>query len=113
MFLLITNSRFVSRLNPKARNFFLGGVFLFALRFLHENIHASQVSILILWCCVFGIYNITSGRTVRGAALLALGINIGLLPLVFLPYLIYRGDFRALGLTVFFYVLSMVLPFAF
>jgi len=113
MFRLLGRARFVKQLSERARSIFLGGVFLFALRFLHENLHASQISILILWCCVFGIYLISTGKEIRGSALLALGINIKLLPLVFLPYLFYRGHFKALAFTISFYVVSMLLPYVF
>jgi hypothetical protein len=110
LFKLLAESTPVKALNQKQARLFLFCLFLFSFRFLHENIHASQVSILILWCCVYGLYCIQQDKPVKGSALLALGINIKLLPVVLLPYLLYRGYFKAFSYTVLFYALAMFLP---
>ncbi len=110
LFQLLARARAVKDLAPKQRNLFLFFVFLFSLRFLHENIHTSQITILILWCSVEGLYRIHRKQATRGSALLALGINIKLMPVVLLPYLLYRGYFKAFGLTCLFYVLSFLAP---
>lgn len=95
LFSMLLNSEFVKGLPQKRARWFLFGVFAFSLRFLHENLHSSQITILILWCSVYGMYQVYSGNQVRGALLIALGINIKLLPLVLLPYLLYRGFYKA------------------
>ncbi|HOZ87608.1 MAG TPA: glycosyltransferase family 87 protein, partial [Bacteroidia bacterium] len=110
LFQLLAGSTFVNRLASKQKQWFLALVFLFSFRFFHENIHTSQITILILWCCVYGICLIHRDRVVTGSAILALGINIKLLPLVFLPYLFYRGYFKALFFTVLFYFFAMFSP---
>lgn len=73
------------------------GGFLFSLRFIHENLHCMQVTILILYLSLQGIQLVFSNkpRPFWGAALIALGINIKLLPLVLIPYFIYREFFKA------------------
>jgi hypothetical protein len=113
VFRLMSRSEFVQVLPPKKKNLFLAGTFLFSLRFLHENLHASQVTILILFFCVFGLRYITNGKPLKGAALLAAGINLKLLPLFFIPYLIYRGHFKAVLFVIIWYAAFMVLPFVF
>ena len=110
LFKLLAESEFVKTLGTKKSRVFLFLVFLFSFRFLHDNIHASQVTILILWCCVYGLCFIKNGRPITGSALLALGINIKLLPIVLLPYLLYRGYFKAFALTVFFYAVGLFAP---
>lgn len=110
LFRLLMKSSWVKQLNEKKKTIFLFGTFLFSFRFLHENIHASQITILIFWCCVYGLYRIHQGKTISGSAILALGINIKLLPLVLLPYLLYRKEFRAFIFTTSFYVFSLFLP---
>lgn len=107
---LLAGSAIVNLLKAKQRQFFLISVFVFSFRFFHENIHTSQITILILWCCIYGLYLIHQQKPVAGSAILALGINIKLLPIVFLPYIIYRGYFKAAILTVLFYVGSLLLP---
>jgi Glycosyltransferase family 87 len=110
LFLLLSRSQFLSVLVQKQRILFLTLVFLFSFRFLHENIHSSQITILILWCCIYSIYCIRQGKIIRGSLILALGINIKLLPIVLLPYLIYRGNFKAFTITLIAYFLSLLAP---
>jgi hypothetical protein len=110
LFLLLSKSEFVSALNEKQKKTFLFLVFLFSFRFSHQNLHVSQITILILWCCIYGLHFIRNNKPLPGAVLLAIGINIKLLPIVFLPYLLYRGYFKAFAITILFYALSLVLP---
>ncbi len=110
LMVLLIQSSFYKILSQQQKNWFLIGVFAFSFRFLHENIHHAQITILMLWTCIYGIYSIYTGRSISGSALLALGINIKLFPLVFIPYLIYRGFFKEVFYVFFFYVLMMFLP---
>lgn len=110
LFYLLIQSEFVKVLSSPKRVIFLLMVVLFSSRFFIDNIHTSQITILILWCCIYGLYCITQEKNIKGAFILALGINIKLLPLVFLPYLIYRGYFKAFFATVFFYILFLFTP---
>ena len=43
----------------------------------------------MLWACLESIHQIRNKRDLKGAVILALAINIKILPIVFLPYLIY------------------------
>lgn len=73
------------------------GGFLFSLRFIHENLHHLQITILILFLSLQGIQLVFSNKPKPfwGALLIAAGINIKLLPIVLIPYLFYRGFFKA------------------
>jgi hypothetical protein len=110
LFQLLIKSKVLEVLNDKQRLLFIFFVFLFSLRFFLDNIHNSQITILILWCSIYGLYLIANNKPISGAAILALGINIKLLPIVFLPYLIYRGYFKAFGFTVLFYLVYLFGP---
>lgn len=107
--LLIKNKLLVA-LSEKQKRLFISLVGIFSLRFFLDNIHNSQTTILILWCCVYGLHFIIKNKPIAGAAILALGINIKLMPIVFLPYLIYRGYFKAFLYTVIFYFAYMFFP---
>ncbi len=107
---LMARSEALQAFTIRQKNLFLLIVFIFSFRFLRENIHVSQITILILWCCVMGLRNIHLGKNLRGSLLLAMGINIKLLPIVFLPYLLYRGYFKAFAFTIVFYAASMLGP---
>ncbi|MCE3258698.1 MAG: hypothetical protein K0S12_339, partial [Bacteroidetes bacterium] len=110
LFLLLSRSVFLSKVPGTQRWWFLMIVFIFSLRFLRDNIHASQITILILWCCIYGLYKIVNERPLTGALILALGINIKLLPVVFIPYLFYRGYFKALAYVLLFYFIFLFAP---
>jgi hypothetical protein len=113
LFYLLMSSNFIESLSASKKRLLVLFVLLFSLRFFHENIHASQITILILWCTVYGLYLLSSGRTVVGSLLIATAINIKLLPLIFLPYLLYRGHFKAVFFICSFLVFFLFLPSAF
>lgn len=110
LFYLLSVSSLIKNLNSKQTQYFLTFTFLFSFRFLHENIHCSQVTILMLWTCIYGIYCIYNQQTYKGSFILALGINIKLFPLVLLPYLFYRGFFKEVVLVCLFYLGLMFFP---
>ncbi|MBL7934716.1 MAG: DUF2029 domain-containing protein [Bacteroidia bacterium] len=85
----------------------------FSLRLIWENLHVAQITIFLLYLCLEGIYLIYHKKTVMGAMLIALGINIKLLPFVLLPYLLYRGKFKAAALVVLFSVIFLFAPILF
>jgi hypothetical protein len=91
------------------------GGFLFSLRFIHENLHCLQVTILILYLSLQGMQLVFSNKPKPfwGALLIAFGINIKLLPLVLIPYLFYRGFFRAGFAIIGIYIGLLILPAAF
>ncbi len=79
-------------------------LFLFTLAFiarpLEYNFKQVQMTIFLLWASLESMQLIFSERKMAGAALLALAINIKILPVLLLPYLLYRGEFKALGYTI-------------
>lgn len=87
--------------------------FLFVLRFVRDNFHVGQMTICMLYLSLEGINFILKEKKTAGAALLALAINIKLLPLVILPYLFWRLEIKAGILVIVFYITLMLLPSAF
>lgn len=75
--------------------------FIFCLRFIRDNFHLAQLTIFILYSLIEGLNFIWKKENLKGSFLLALGINFKLLPLVIIPYLFWKGYFRAFGLTLF------------
>ncbi len=80
---------------------------------LKANFHLSQVTILILFLILEGIYRINNNQILLGALLIAIGIDIKILPIVILPYLLYRGYFKASAMLVLALVLLIFLPVVF
>lgn len=83
---------------------------IFGLRFILSNFHTQQITICILYLLLEGLRLIFSGNKWAGALLIALGINIKLLPIVLIPYLLYRREFTATFFIVVFYCALMILP---
>lgn len=83
---------------------------VFSLRLVAENIHVGQVTIFILYLCVEGLSMIARDKKFYGALLIAAGINIKLLPIVLIPYLIFRKEFLAACWIVGLYVALLYLP---
>jgi hypothetical protein len=101
------NSSFLS---SKELNIWLGVSFFLVIRFILYNIAMIQVTIFLLWAILESIQLIENQKEISGAALLALVINIKLMPLVVLPYLLYRGYFKSLGFVLVFTGIYLILP---
>ena len=68
---------------------------VFVFHFIFTNLHFHQLTIFILWIALEGLKSIKQGNKIKGGLWLAIGINIKLLPIVLIPYLLYRGEFRS------------------
>ncbi len=87
--------------------------FVFILSFLRDNFHLAQVTIFILYLTLEGLYFISNHRIIAGSILIALGINIKLLPIVVLPYLIYRKEWKSTLYIIGFIIVFLFLPIIF
>lgn len=85
-------------------------VAILSFGFLNHNLNLGQVTVLILWLTMEGIFQIMQKENVKGAALIALGINIKIIPLLALVYLFFKGKFKAIIYTLIFIGLSLLLP---
>ena len=83
-------------------------IFIFAL--WHKNIRLTQMTIFILYLCLEGFYQIENRKVVLGSLFIALGISIKILPIVLIPYFIYRGYFKASVCIVVCTVIILFLP---
>src|ERR1051326_672876 len=100
----------VMDLPARQRNIVIALWLIFLLRFLRDNFHYGQVTILLLFLVVQGMEWVRQGRVFAGAALIALGINFKIFPVVLLPYLFYRGQFRALLMIIAWWAFLLFLP---
>lgn len=87
--------------------------FVFASRFLRDNFHLSQVTIFILYLALEGLFLIGKEKVMWGALLIALGIDIKLLPIVLIPYLLYRGEWKATAYLFVFLGFFLFVPASF
>lgn len=110
IWIICTSYMDLTRLSKK--QYLLLGVlaFLFMMRFVRDNFHVAQMTICMLYLSLEGLRLVHEGKKIAGSALVALAINIKLLPLVLLPYLFYRREIKA-GLFIgVFYFVFLVLP---
>ncbi len=84
--------------------------FFFVMRLLRDNFHTKQVTILILYLSLEGIYLIQNQKKFSGAFLIALGINIKIMPIVLIPYLFYRKLWKQALLVILFFILLLFIP---
>jgi len=79
--------------------------------FIIDNYHMIQVTFLFLWGTLESIRLIFSRKQFRGSLLLGILINIKLLPLPFIPYLIYRKKFKAAFISICTFILFISVNF--
>jgi len=97
-------------LNARETNIILFLSLGMIMRFLLSNFSMVQMNIFMLYASLESVLLIFKGKKLTGALLLALVINIKILPLPFIPYLIYRGEFKAAFFTLLFLLFSLFLP---
>ncbi len=103
----------VSMLSNKNQKLFTLLSFVFIFRFLLNNFHLAQMTVFILYLSLEGLKFIQEGKSLKGAALIALGIDIKLLPLFFIAYLIYRKEWKATLYILGFILIFLLLPILF
>jgi len=93
------------------KNLWLSLVLIFSLRFILHNFEMVQLNIFLLWLSLEGLQQIFfSKRILLGTFLISLGINFKILPVVFVPYLLYRKEFQSVGLICGWGLLFAILP---
>jgi len=83
---------------------------IMSLRFILYNLGMIQMTIFLLWGVLESFRLIQDKKTVYGGILLALIINIKILPIVILPYLLYRGYIKGFVYTLIFSIVFLYLP---
>lgn len=75
------------------------------LRFTLHNFELIQMTIFLVYCTIESLYLIYLKKPIAGALILSLGIISKILPIVILPYLLYRKEFKAfIGVLVFVFI---------
>ena len=85
-------------------------IILCVARYIVDNLALGQMTFLMVWASLEAVKLIFQKHSIAGAALLALIINFKLIPLAIVPYLIYKREFRAVGLTGLFFIFYLYLP---
>ncbi len=89
------------------------GSFFFIFSTLIYNISQAQMTIFLVWATLQSFWLFERKKTITGSILLALAINIKIMPVVFLPYLLYRKYYGAFTLTLLFFLSFLFIPAVF
>ena len=83
---------------------------IFSIRFILYNFEMIQMTLFLLWGILESIGLFEKKKFILGGLLLALIINIKILPIIIIPYLIYRAKFNSLISTLLWSVILLFLP---
>ena len=97
----------ISKLTNRQQQIWLLVTFILTLRFILVDIGYVQMTTFLLWATLQSMNLFRREKYISGAALLALAINIKLLPLAFVLYLLYRKQIKAVLLTCLFYAIYL------
>lgn len=97
-------------LSTRQLQWILALTLLLNLRFILYNFTLIQVTLFLVWGMLENLRLFREGKFWYGGMLLALVINIKILPIVLLPYLIYRKEFKGACITLFFLCIYFLLP---
>lgn len=83
---------------------------LFSVQFILYNVAMIQITFFLLWAIFEAMNQIFKGKFISGGALLGLVINIKIMPVLILPFLFYRGYFKALCMALLTFLILLFLP---
>lgn len=81
-----------------------------SIRFILYNFDLIQMTLFLLWGILESVQRFRSSQWILGGVILALIINVKIMPIVILPYLAFRGQFKALSITIAAFILMLFLP---
>lgn len=99
--------------NNKAKFTVLFVSFLLVFALWHRNIALAQVTIFVLFLMLESFTLILKNHVLLPALLLAFGIDFKIMPIVCLPYLLYRGYNKVVFTSLIFLLTSLFLPSVF
>jgi len=83
---------------------------LFTGRFILQVWDSGQVNIIMCALVVMSLYSFSKQKDILGALLLSLALLFKYTPAIFIPYLIFKRRFKAVGFIAIFTVLYLMLP---
>ena len=86
-------------LNKKNYRIWVGMLVVLSFGFVNHNVNLGQITILILWLTIEAIEKAYKGQWAKAGLLLALGINIKIIPIIVIGYWFLQGKFKAIATT--------------
>jgi len=110
IWILLTTYIDIQNLSRKQVRWLLFISVLLSVRYILYNFGMIQMTIFLLWGSLESLSLFRNKKYLAGGALLALIINIKILPIVLIPYLIYRKELKGNLSTLSFSILFLILP---
>lgn len=107
---LITSWLDIKEFDARSTHLLFFLIFLFTIRFIHDNFGRIQMTIYLLWSILESVHSFRNRHPVKGSAILALAINIKIMPVVLIPYLLYRNHIRPVLYTMGFLLVFLLIP---
>lgn len=83
---------------------------VFSVRFLLYNLEMVQMTIFLLWGSLESLRLMRTKNWLWGSLLLAFVINVKIMPVVLIPYLLYRAHYKFVFLVILFLGILILLP---
>jgi hypothetical protein len=96
--------------SKKQKDVWLLITLLLSFQFIRYNITMIQMTFFIVWVIMESFVLARRKKEIAAGALLGLAINIKLMPLVFLPYLFYRGYWKAVVTSLLIAISLLFIP---
>jgi hypothetical protein len=109
-YLIIKNLIPPSIWNSRADWFWNLGFIFISFNAFNHNLILGQMTVIILWMTLEGLQQIFFGKEWKGASLLALGMNIKIIPALAIFYIFFKGKYRASFLAGAFLIGFLLLP---
>ncbi|NND94454.1 MAG: DUF2029 domain-containing protein [Flavobacteriales bacterium] len=102
-----------SALGEKQKSWIGFVLLLLSVNVYIHNLNLGQVTLPILWCLIEGLNRIRKGDLIIGGFILAMGIDMKILPLLALYYLFLKGRIQPIIITVISLLVIMLIPAVF
>lgn len=108
--IIIKNYLPISTLSIKNQFIWVTIIIALTVRFLLNNFEMVQMTIFLLYVCLESIYFSDRKSFFLSGLILALGIIIKILPIVLIPYLLYRKKFKPVLVTFLCLFIFLIFP---
>jgi len=98
------------RLTKKQNTWFILLTITISIRLTLNNFETVQMTLFLLWAMLESLNLFKKNKYILGGLLLAFAINIKIIPIVIIPYLLYRKEYIGTRYTLIFSIVLLFLP---
>ncbi len=110
---ILSNHLKAFQLTQTQKEVFILLTLAFVFRFVLANFGEAQMNIFLLFVCLESLNLFARKKLIAGSALLAFGITMKIIPVILLPYLLYRSYFKEFAISVTVLIVFFLMPYIF